>query len=151
LAGNAFLYARGFDRLRGHVLSGFCIHLHDSVFVRRVDKVSSFVGEDASGRFGLRAGHVRFMTCLEYGLCRFSTVDGVWHYLAIPGGVLYFFNNVLSLYARRYFLDTDYERILETLEHDLMADERNLETIRQSIDRLEKAVLQRIIELGKGG
>ncbi len=50
----------------------------------------SFIGEDASGSFGLQAGHARFMTILEFGLARFRTAEADWQYLALPGALLYF-------------------------------------------------------------
>ncbi len=50
----------------------------------------SFVGEDASGSFGMLAGHARFMTALSFGLARFRRGRDAWQYLALPGAVLYF-------------------------------------------------------------
>ncbi len=50
-------------------------HLHRASAERgdcyeRIDDVSSFVGEDDSGSFGLLARHDRFMTVLDFGLAR---------------------------------------------------------------------------------
>ena len=46
-------------------MNGFTLELHDANHAQRVDDVVSFVGEDASGSFGLQAGHARFMTMLS--------------------------------------------------------------------------------------
>ena len=96
-------------------MTSFPLILRDSSTATRIDGVVSFVGEDASGSFGILPGHARFMTILELGLARFRRADAAWQYLAMPGAVLYFKDNLLSLSTRRYFLDQDYERIIDTL------------------------------------
>ena len=121
--------------------------LQDSSSAQRIDDVVSFVGADASGSFGLQADHARFMTCLELGLARFRRQDGAWQYLALPGGVLYFNDNTLSLCTRRYFLDSDYERITETLTKQLLAEEAELQEVKMSLAQLERKVLQRLWRL----
>jgi F-type H+-transporting ATPase subunit epsilon len=67
----------------------------------RVDGVASFVGEDASGSFGLMARHQRFMTVLAFGLARLTLADGSRRYLGLPGGLLYFVDNELRIFTRR--------------------------------------------------
>lgn len=129
----------------------FTLVLRDAASILRIDGVRSFVGEDASGSFGLLAGHARFMTCLEFGLARFRRDGEAWQYLAIPGAVLYFVDNVLNLNARRYFLDTDYDRITETLARQLLADEQALRGVKQSLAQLEQEILKRLWKIGHEG
>ena len=62
--------------------------LRDSSSAKRIDGVVSFVGEDASGSFGILPGHARIMSILELGLARFRRADEPWQYLAMPGAVL---------------------------------------------------------------
>ena len=126
----------------------FTLILRSSTAVQRIGGVRSFVGEDASGSFGLLAGHARFMTCLSFGLARFRDGRESWHYLAMPGAVLYFADNVLNLSTRRYFLDDDYERITEALEQQLLAEEEQLRGMKQSLQQLEQEILKRMWKIG---
>jgi len=130
-------------------LNSFTLILRDSSSVTRIDGVASFVGEDASGSFGILPGHARFMACLELGLARFRRHDGVWQYIAMPGAVLYFKDNLLSLCTRRFFLDDDYERITDTLTRQLLAEEEALREVKQSLVQLEQEVLKRLWNLGQ--
>jgi F-type H+-transporting ATPase subunit epsilon len=142
------LYAWNFGRAD---MKGFTLVLRDSSSATRIDGVASFVGEDASGSFGILPGHARFMTSLELGLARFRIQDESWQYLAMPGGVLYFKDNLLSLCTRRFFLDDDYERITDTLTRQLLAEEEALQEVRQSLVQLEQEVLKRLWKLGVSG
>ncbi len=128
-------------------MKSFTLILRDSSTVTRLDGLASFVGEDASGCFGIMAGHGRFMTCLEFGLARFRTHEGPWQYLAMPGAVVYFQDNLLSLSTRRYFLDDDYERITDALINQLLAEEQALDEVRQSLTQLEQELLKRMWKL----
>lgn len=125
-------------------MKSFALLLRDVASVVRIDDVTSFVGEDASGGFGIMAGHHRFMTCLELGLARFRCGHDDWQYLAMPGGVLYFRNNVLAISTRRYFVDRNYERITEALTSQLLAEEEALREVKRSLEQLEREVLRRL-------
>ena len=117
----------------------------------RVEEVASFVGEDASGSFGILAGHGRMITVLEYGLARYRTAGGPWTYVALPGGVLYFNANELFLSVRRYLKDTDYERVSEALVSQLLSEERQLASTKESLGRLEKEMFRRLREVARIG
>jgi len=77
----------------------FTLSLNGARQSARIADVVSFVGEDASGSFGLQAGHERCMTSLVFGLARYRRADGVWRYLALPGALLYFVENELFINA----------------------------------------------------
>lgn len=130
----------------------FTLLLQDASRSERIDGVNSFVGEDASGSFGILPGHSRMMTTLVIGLARFRSGDTNWQYLAMPGAVLYFFNNVLTLSTRRYLRDDDYTRISAALQEQLLAEEEKLHATRESLRRMEETLLKHLWELGhKGG
>nr|WP_246394546.1 F0F1 ATP synthase subunit epsilon [Microbulbifer rhizosphaerae] len=116
---------------------------------RRIDGVTSFVGEDASGSFGILAGHMRTMTALVFGLARFRRVEEGWQYLALPGGLLYFLDDQLQICARRYLIDSDYERISGLLQQQLLAEERDLHEMKESLRRMEESILRRLWEVGR--
>ncbi|GGO81594.1 hypothetical protein GCM10011348_20940 [Marinobacterium nitratireducens] len=130
-------------------MSGFTLHLCASDRQARVDGVTSFVGEDASGSFGVLAGRARLITPLLFGLAWFRRGDAPWQYLALPGGLLHFADNELHIYTRRYLLDQDYERISEQLQRQLLSEEDKLQSMKQSLQRMENEVIRRLTELGQ--
>jgi F-type H+-transporting ATPase subunit epsilon len=131
----------------GKNLKSFSLILRDATSARGIENVVSFVGTDASGSFGLMAGHAYCMTCLELGLARFRCQDGDWQYLAMPGAVLVFRDNILSLCTRRYFIDADYDRITDALTRQLLAEEETLREVKQSLAQLEQEVMRRLWQL----
>lgn len=123
------------------------MELRDARRAERFEGVISFVGEDASGGFGIQAGHARFMTLLEFGLARFRSAEAPWRYLALPGALLYFVDNTLYISTRRYQLDTDYGRICHMLEQRMAAEERELGSMKESLRRMQEELLRRMWEL----
>jgi F-type H+-transporting ATPase subunit epsilon len=132
------------------VKSSFTLRLQDATRAEQITGVASFVGEDASGSFGILAGHTRMLTVLVTGLARFRVEPDNWQYLAVPGAVLYFLDNVLTLSTRRYLLDTDYTRISQALQQQLLAEEEKLHTMTTSLHRMEEAMLKRLWDMGRG-
>lgn len=125
----------------------FSLILQDATHNQQIDGVTSFVGEDSSGSFGILAGHDRLITALVIGLARFRVGDGDWQYLAVPGGILYFQDNVLTLSTRHYLLDNDYNRISQALQKQLLTEEEQLHAMKTSLHRMEEEVLKRLWEL----
>ena len=132
-------------------MNTFTLHLQSSTQYTLVEHTTSFVGADASGSFGILAGHTRMMTALSYGLARYQTQNGDWYYLAFPGGILYFLNNQLYLNSRRFLCDTDYERISAGLMQQLLTEEQELQTIKDSLNRLEQEMFRRLWEMKRSG
>ena len=126
----------------------FTLILQDATRTERIEQVTSFTGEDASGSFGILASHARMMTSLVFGLARFRVGRNHWQYLALPGAVLYFNDNELSLSTRRYLLDDDYERISIALHEQLLAEEKELHELKKSLHHMEEEVLKRLWEMG---
>jgi F-type H+-transporting ATPase subunit epsilon len=128
-------------------MSQFVLNLFDASHNLRIEGVTSFVGKDASGSFGIQPHHTRFMTTLVFGLARFRQQQDDWQYLALPGGVLYFNNNELTLSTRHFLMDTDFERISALLDDQLITEEESLRATRVSLNRMEQAVLTRMMSL----
>ena len=128
----------------------FALIIQDATHVGRFDEVASFVGWDDSGSFGLLADHERFMTVLSWGLARFRTMDEVWHYLALPGGLLYFRDNSATISTRRFLLDEDCDRITRALEEQLSIEEDSLQSMKQSLTRLEEEMFKRLWRMERG-
>lgn len=127
----------------------FTLRLQDASRAMEITGVTSFVGEDASGSFGILAGHARLITSLIIGLARFRIGESAWHYLALPGAVLYFHDNVLTLSTRHFMLDADYMRISQALQQQLLAEEEKLHTMTTSLHRMEEAMLKRLWDMGR--
>jgi F-type H+-transporting ATPase subunit epsilon len=126
----------------------FTVIVQDAAHAERLEGVVSFVGEDESGSFGIEAGHVRFLTCLVIGLARLRLgSSGQWLYLAMPGAVAYFCDNVLTISTRRFVLDEDYNRINDVLQEQLLAEEEQLHAVKESLHRMEETMLQRLWEM----
>ena len=130
-------------------MNTFTLQLYDATQQQRIESVTSFVGEDANGCFGLQAHHARFMTTLIFGLFRYRLQTDDWQYLALPGGVLYFNDNELSISTRHFLIDSDFERISELLKHQLLSEEETLSATRSSLQKMERAMLVRLWNLQK--
>ncbi len=131
------------------IVSTFTLMLQDTTQSEQVDNVTSFVGEDDSGAFGILARHTRMMTILVAGLARFRGDDENWNYIATPGAVLYFCNNILTLSTRHYLCDRDYMRISSALREQLLTQEEQLRATKDSLRQMEEALMKRMWEMGR--
>ena len=128
----------------------FAIGILHTTGSENIEAVTSFVGEDATGSFGILAGHARMMTTLVIGLARFRSHGDTWHYLALPGALLYFHDELLTLSTRRFLLDDDYTRISEELHQQLLVEEQQLHAMKESLHRMEEEILKRLWSIGRG-
>ncbi len=128
-------------------MNGFTLELYQAGGSERIEGVTSFVGEDASGSFGIRSGHARFMTLLSIGLARWRCGDSPWQYLALPGALLYFVHDRMQITARHYLKDTDHERISHLLRERMATEEQQLGAAKESLRRMEEELLRRMWEL----
>lgn len=132
-------------------MNTFTLHLQDAVRMERIDGVVSFVGHDASGSFGILAGHARLLTVLDFGLARFRRTDKPWEYLALPEAVLYFADDDLTICTRRFLRDDDYERITRDLDERLRVEEIELRGIKDSVHRLQEELIRCLWQMGRRG
>ena len=127
----------------------FTLHLQSASCHERIADVVSFVGQDASGSFGVLPGRADFMTVLDYGLARFHLSEGAWQYLACPGAVLSFADDQLFLNTRRYLRDDDYDRVLHLLTGQLADEEKALKAVKDNLQRLEQELFRRLRQLDR--
>ena len=132
-------------------MNTFSLRLQDATRAEEISGVSSFVGEDDSGSFGILAGHARLMTTLVIGLARYRIGDEAWQYLALPGAVLYFDRDRLTLCTRHYLQDADYMKISNALQQELLAEEEMLHSVKESLQRMEEDVLKRLWQISRSG
>ena len=131
-------------------MSTFRVQLLATARSETIDGVASFVGEDASGSFGLMAHHVRFMTVLSFGLARLRRTDGDWLYVGLPGGLLYFVDNELRISTRRYVLGNDAGLIAGMLASEMVEEEEGLAQTRRKLRLLEAEMIERMVQLDLG-
>jgi F-type H+-transporting ATPase subunit epsilon len=141
------LYARCNEG--GKAVNSFLLRLQDATHAEVVNGVTSFVARDRSGSFGVQAGHGRIMASLSFGLARFRTLTRDWQYLALPRALMYFDDDTLTLSARHYVIDDDYQRISDVLREKLLAEEAELESLKASLRRMEEEALRRMWQLGQ--
>jgi F-type H+-transporting ATPase subunit epsilon len=128
-------------------VNGFTLELLADDDAERIEGVSDFIGEDASGSFGIRPGHERFLTLLGVGLARFRGVGEPWQYLALPGALLYFEQGRMQISTRHYLKDTDHARIGRLLRERMAAEQRELDAAKESLRRMDEELLRRLWEM----
>ncbi|HNQ91744.1 MAG TPA: F0F1 ATP synthase subunit epsilon [Alphaproteobacteria bacterium] len=131
-------------------MNGFSLHLQSAPLTETLVNVTSFIGADKSGSFGLMAGHERMMTVLEPGLCRFRPENGEWQYVAVTGGILYFNDGNLCISTRRYIRGEDYRTVSDAIRDILSAEEAVMHDLKGSISRLEQEMTRRLWRLQHG-
>lgn len=132
-------------------MSTFGLALLDSHGENRFARVRQFVGADASGVFGILPGHGAMVAVLRYGLARFLDDTGAWHYAALPGGVLRFSNNALSIMAVRYFLGDEPGALVDHLASEMARDDSELSTARQTLAKIDRSLLRRLADMDSQG
>ena len=132
----------------------FTLIVQDPTQIKRFDNVLSFVGEDATGRFGIRAGHARFMTALQLGLARFqqneqASSEANWWYLGTSNALLDFKDNQLTISTQHFLVDSDYQTISRLLQATMQQEAEALTEQKQSFQHIEEQVLKRVWELDR--
>jgi F-type H+-transporting ATPase subunit epsilon len=125
----------------------FALHLHDSHGGDRFDDVVQFIAADGSGSFGILAGHARMLAVLRYGLARFVDSAGRWHFLSLPGGVMSFADNRLTLATVRYFLGDERAGICRQLEDEMARLDSDVHNSQATLTEIEHALLRRLGEM----
>lgn len=128
-------------------VKGFTLELCDTRTMEGVEGVESFVGEDASGSFGILADREHFVTVLVWGICRYRTNDGCWHYAALPGGVLSFLEGTLTICTRHFLQSDDATELEKRLDAEIAAEESSRRAISDLIHTMDRELLRRMIRL----
>jgi len=84
-----------------------------------------------------------------FGLARLHFSNDNWEYLALPGAVLSFDDNLLTLSTRRYLRGNDYTQISQALRDELVEEEQTLIEFKHSLEQMEQAMLLRLWRIGR--
>jgi F-type H+-transporting ATPase subunit epsilon len=133
-----------------HLMKTFTLLIQDATHAEKIEGVSSFVGEDSSGSFGILADHACLLTILDMGLARYRKDSEAWQYLAQPGAVLSFHDNLLTISTRHYIQDENYLQISSELQQKLMAEEEELSTVKQNLQLMEKEIFKHLWKMRRG-
>ncbi|HSE11015.1 MAG TPA: hypothetical protein VLB69_00145 [Rudaea sp.] len=128
-------------------MNTFAVDLLSPSACSRIGDVVNFVGADASGQFGLRAMHERFITALLPGLARMQHRNGEWTYLAQPGSTLHFADNRLSIATHDYVLSPEHRLVVEALEQRFANEDATLVAVRENLIQIEREMFRRLWEL----
>ena len=132
-------------------MNTFTLELTDSLHVQTFDNIVQFIGSDNTGSFGILAGHAPLVAVLRYGVARFEDESGNWRYMALPGGVLRFTNNRLTVTSVHCFLGGDRDTLAKQLVQAMEDEDSDIFSARATLDRIEKSLMRRLAELGKAG
>jgi len=119
-----------------------------------IDNVTSLMAADASGAFGVQAGHAALLTVLEPGLIRYRTLRVPdWSFAASLGGMLYCetrrSHTCVCIVSGRFLFGTEPASLQSELEVLLAREERLRISTRESHLQLELALYKRVQELAE--
>ncbi|MGY6274810.1 F0F1 ATP synthase subunit epsilon [Methylomonas sp. MgM2] len=132
-------------------MMGFGLTLLDSRGTDEFDEVIQFIGSDDSGSFGILARHERTVSLLRFGLARFFDKSGRCHYVALPGGVLRFADNHLTVTTVRYFLGDDRAVICQQLDAEMTKLDSEVHSARATLSEIEHSLVKRLSQLSGRG
>jgi F-type H+-transporting ATPase subunit epsilon len=124
----------------------FAIELSSQERYERIEDAVSFVGADRSGSFGILGGREPLATTLSWGLCWFRAAGAnLPQYVAVPGAVLYFAQDVLHICGRLYLRDDDPQRIIRRLTDEMRAEEESSQSMHALLRDLDRELMQRLL------
>jgi len=131
----------------------FALILLDGTTAVRVDGVTSLVAADDSGQFGIQPGHAPLVSVLEPGLFRYRVRPQEWTYAACAGGLLRCSRNggatQVQIVSRRFVRDEQPLRLQARLDALLAAEATLRVSTRDSRDRIEQALQDRLRRLAE--
>jgi F-type H+-transporting ATPase subunit epsilon len=111
-------------------------------------RVSGLQAADATGRFGLRPGHERFVTVLTPSLLVYTTEEGE-RYAAVDGGVLLLEGDQVSVVTREAVLADRLEDVARRAATILDTRQREEHRARAEFDELQTTLAKQLAEVAK--
>jgi F-type H+-transporting ATPase subunit epsilon len=104
---------------------------------------------DASGRFGLRPGHERFITVLAPSLLVYTDQGGQERYAAVDGGVLLLEGDLVAVVTREAVLADRLEDVAQHVAEILDTRRRQEQHARVEFDELQTTLVKQLARMGK--
>ncbi len=114
--------------------------------IEQIKNISFFRAEDRSGSFGILPRHTEFLTILEPAIA-IALIDGKEEYFAFNGGILTFKKNALTITTKEFVQSSDVGELQENIERAFRQQREEETLFHVNMANLEKAFLQRLIEL----
>lgn len=145
-------------------VDAFTLVLLDARERRDIADVRSLVAADASGQFGIHAGHAALVTVLEPGLFRWrcgapeagdaTDAAGGWTYAACLGGLLHCERGPgtsrVTIVSSRFVQDDDLQALQRRLDALLDREGDLRVSARESAAALDTALVRRLQQLSEG-
>lgn len=130
-------------------MNTFAMTLYSAAQQTDYAQVIQFVGQDASGSFGVLAGAEDLLTMLPFGMVRFQTADLLWHYLAVPEAVLHFTANRMHVTASSFIVGDDRNRMTQLLDSTRHEQTQRVHSTRLSVQQLDQALMRKFLQTGR--
>jgi F-type H+-transporting ATPase subunit epsilon len=104
---------------------------------------------DASGRFGLRAGHEPFVTTLSPSLLIYTDEEGRERYAAVDGGVMLLEGNRVSVVTREAVLADRLEDVAKQAAAILDIRHQEERRARAEFHELQTVLVKQLAQVGK--
>ena len=112
-------------------------------------RVTGLQAADATGRFGLRPGHERFVTVLAPALLVYTTEEGTERYAAIDGGVLLLEGDRAQVVTREAILSDRLEDVAGRAASILDARKREESRARAEFEELQTVLARELARVAK--
>ncbi len=113
-----------------------------------IEGVARLRAEDATGSFGILAGHADFLTVLRPSVMVWQQADAQAHYLAVRGGVLSVQGGrVISIATREAVAGDDLQQLEERVLAQFRRDAEQERTARSDAWKLQVAAVREICRL----
>ncbi|WP_200763733.1 hypothetical protein [Nitrosophilus alvini] len=111
-----------------------------------IREILFFRGEDRSGTFGILPKHCYFITVLEESVAIFKYEEKE-EFFAFNKGILVFKDNFLKITTREFIRSDNLENLKTEIEKRFSALRQKENIFRENLSKLEKAFMQKLIEL----
>ena len=111
-----------------------------------VADVASLRAEDESGGFGVLPGHADLLTVLRPSVLRWRREDGVWHYVALRGGVLTVQGEMVRVACREAVTGDDLAGLDKLAQETFAAKEDAARRARGEQMRLHTAAIRTLMQ-----
>jgi F-type H+-transporting ATPase subunit epsilon len=128
----------------------FSVNIYSSNLTEQFNDITAFYGKGDDGYFGILAGGERRIYTLSYGLSRIKHENGDTEYLALPGGLIYFKDNIMSVTTRSIMRSSDLNEITSALEKKMKLEEENIGEIKKNLHEVDQEILRRLSRLDMG-